>query len=838
MLNIDKEFEILQWNCKSINAPGRLSECRLLIYKRKPHVVCLSETWLQPGDDTPTFLNYKSIYRKDRQHRTGGGLLTLIRDDLRHNHIRVDPIANSEIEAQTTEIHVAHDKVKILHIYNPKGKLDIPHIDPIVDTLGRKFIIVGDFNGRHSLWDPDKNTTNHCGRNLAQYIISHPNLALATPPGLITYTSPLSGNTSTIDLSMCSNNLIHACQVTQVACSGSDHYPISTKIALAPELIPKKKRPQWKFKEEGWSEWRSNLTPQEAVYDDIDTLEQEFSKSLVNAANETFKKTKENVTPKYNKPWWTPECAKVVAQRRRAKRRLERNPTIANRIEFRRCEAKAKKTIKKTKRMVWRSFCDSINANTPITKVWGMVKKLNGVNRSNTIPLKENGAPVQNSLDKSNILAEHLEDTFGANPEPLNENQELFLQESKLQEFLMEYNHRFTKEELMASIGETPSNKTMGDDDVHAQFLKNLPDHKLTELLSLINKRWRHSKIPQSWKHSLIIPIAKPNKDPSEPESYRPISLLSCVGKVMEKMVNRRLTWLLEKSNKFSSTQCGFRKGRCTEDLLVQFEHQVRSSLVNRKVTIGVFFDLKQAFDNASHRHILYKLAKSGIKGNLLCWIEEYLKNRTFQVLVENSKSNTKNINQGVPQGSILSPTLFNILMCDIPHFEQVKISEYADDVAIVITANTLAEAKDLIQAAINKLEEWATQWKLKFNPEKTKAMIFTKKKIPKLDEITKFKVNNEDVEWVKSFRYLGLTLEAPTLTWKLHFQELCREGVQRLNILRAVAGSSWGASREILLRLYTQYIRSKMTYGIAALASASKTRLESLEKIKMQPSE
>ena len=157
-------------------------------------------------------------------------------------------------------------------------------------------------------------------------------------------------------------------------------------------------------------------------------------------------------------------------------------------------------------------------------------------------------------------------------------------------------------------------------------------------------------------------------------------------------MVNKRLTWLLEK--KISSTQCGFRKGRCTEDLLVNLEHQVRSSLVNRKVTIGVFFDLKQAFDNASHQHILYKLAKAGIRGNLLSWVEEYLNNRSFQVLVENSKSYKRDINRGVPQGSILSPTLFNILMCDILHFEKVKISEYADDVAIIITAESPDEAK------------------------------------------------------------------------------------------------------------------------------------------------
>ena len=827
-----KELVVLQWNCKSINAPGRYTECDNLIKAIKPHIVLLSETWLHPDKNISKFKNYNTTYRKDRPAREGGGLLMLVRDDLRHKSLQVNPIVNSMIEAQAIEIYLAHDKVNILHVYNPEQTLDLEHLDPLVDRLGRKFLIAGDFNGRHTLWDPRTNHTNNCGNNLSQYIISHPNIALATPPGLITYTSPSSGKTSTLDLSMCSNNLIQTCQVTQLPCHGSDHYPICTKIALAPDLISKKKRPQWKITDDSWVEWKLNLTAQEEVYDDINILEQEFSHSLINASINTFKKTKEKVTPKFNKPWWTPECAKVVAQRRRAKKRYERNPSTPNKIELRRYEAKAKRTIKQTKRMVWRKFCETLNANTPITKVWGIVKKLNGVHKNNTIPLEEHGIPVQNSLDKANILADKLAETFSANPEPLNDNQESFLQDCKIQNILNDYNKRFTKEELIASLEETPPNKTMGDDDIHAKFLKNLPVHKQTELLSLINKSWRQSKIPQKWKHSLIIPIAKPNKDPSDPSSYRPISLLSCVGKVMERMVNRRLTWILENAKAFSNTQCGFRKGRCTEDLLVSLEHEVRASLVNRKVTIGVFFDLKQAFDNASHKHILYKLAKSGIKGNLLNWIEEYLKDRTFQVLIENSKSETKNITRGVPQGSIISPTIFNILMSDIPHFDEVKIYEYADDVSIIITADSIAEAKRLIQIAIDRLEQWAIKWKLTFNPEKTKAMIFTKKRIPKLEDIAQLRIHNQEINWVKTFKYLGLTLDAPTLTWKVHIEDLCREGLQRLNVLRAIAGSSWGASREILLRLYTQYIRSKLTYGISALSSASKTRMQSLERI------
>ena len=365
---------------------------------------------------------------------------------------------------------------------------------------------------------------------------------------------------------------------------------------------------------------------------------------------------------------------------------------------------------------------------------------------------------------------------------------------------------------------------------MHNSFLKNLPNSKRKELLGLINRSWRKAEIPQSWKQSLIIPIPKPGKDLSNPNSYRPISLLSCTSKVAEKMVNARLTWFLEKENKLSPTQCGFRKRRSTEDLLVRLEHQVRASLVNRQVTISVFFDLERAFDTISHDHLVHKLASAGIGGNMLSWIEEFLKNRTFKVAVGNIKSEEKQLNCGLPQGSTLSPTLFNLMVSDIPHPDGVLVLEYADDIAITVTTNTLQDAITLIKSAIRNIEQWATKCNLKLNPTKTKAMIFTKKRLP--EDLPVLSVIGNVVEWVKSFKYLGLTLDAPTLTWKKHVEEICRQGTQRLNILKALAGTTWGAERELLLKIYTSYIRPKLTYGIAAVASAAETRITSISRI------
>ena len=150
--------------------------------------------------------------------------------------------------------------------------------------------------------------------------------------------------------------------------------------------------------------------------------------------------------------------------------------------------------------------------------------------------------------------------------------------------------------------------------------------------------------------------------------------------------------------------------------------------MVNKQVSIAVFFDLKQAFDNVNINLLLYKTARQGIKGRMFCWLEQFLKNRTFQYLVGDEKSDTKPVRRGLPQGSVLSPLLFNIMMCDLPHPEDTDVLDFADDIAFSVTAATIEEATLIITNAIGTLERWARKWDL--NPEKSKAMCFIKQRV------------------------------------------------------------------------------------------------------------
>ena len=201
---------------------------------------------------------------------------------------------------------------------------------------------------------------------------------------------------------------------------------------------------------------------------------------------------------------------------------------------------------------------------------------------------------------KAEVLADTLWNNIGKEPDHISPDKEEILQDARDSPEEEDFNSRFSMQELQECLKDLPGDRATGDDEVHNSFLKNLPEHSMRELLGLINRSWRLGTVPSAWKHSLVIPILKSGKSPSDPSSYRPVSLISCISKVMEKMVARRLYWHLEKNNIFSDSQCGFRKGRSTEDLILRLEHQVRASLVNRQVSMTGFFGLRQASDNVN----------------------------------------------------------------------------------------------------------------------------------------------------------------------------------------------------------------------------------------------
>ena len=235
-------------------------------------------------------------------------------------------------------------------------------------------------------------------------------------------------------------------------------------------------------------------------------------------------------------------------------------------------------------------------------------------------------------------------------------------------------------------------------------MLKHLPPYSLKTLLDIFNDIWETGKFPESWEVATIIPIPKPGKDYAEPTNYRPIALTSCICKTVERMINTRLVWYLELTTLFlpfspvsvlnliSPVQSGFRSERSTNDNLVSLETFIRDAFVKKKHVVAVFFDLEKAYDTTWKYGILRDLHEFGVKGRLANFVESFLANRSIQVQVGSTLSDTFGLSQGVPQGSILSTTLLNIKINSIMNCLDPKTdgSLYVDEFCLFYRSTSM----------------------------------------------------------------------------------------------------------------------------------------------------
>ena len=228
------------------------------------------------------------------------------------------------------------------------------------------------------------------------------------------------------------------------------------------------------------------------------------------------------------------------------------------------------------------------------------------------------------------------------------------------------------------------------------------------------------------WKMSNVCPVFK-SGDKQDILNYRPISLLSSISKCLEKIIYKHLYEHCIDNNLLIENNSGFKQNDSTVNLLVNITHQIYKSIDEGKDICVVFLDVSKAFDKVWHEGLLFKLKQIGVCGSILNWFTSYLSDRSQKVVINGKSSNSKSIFAGVPQGSILGPLLFLIYMNNINEGIDSEMKLFADDTTLL---RSLINNQDLriLNNDLDKLNGWSRQWRVNFNPNKTKFMIFSKK--------------------------------------------------------------------------------------------------------------
>ena len=468
-----------------------------------------------------------------------------------------------------------------------------------------------------------------------------------------------------------------------------------------------------------------------------------------------------------------------------------------------------------------------------------MVNRFRGKFFDSVTCLKINNTIITEDKEKADALAQHYDNM--AKDSNLDPDFKIIkiTKEKEFDENLPNIRHdnennlnkNFTMFELNQALN-SKRNSSPGGDTIAYEMLKQLPNESKIELLKLINTSWERGEVPPDWKLATVIPLLKQSKDKLEPQSYRPISLTSCICKTLETMIAKRLTPFLEKNHLISSTQSGFRPGRSTLDQCTRLQSEINMAFMEQKILVAISLDLEKAFDLMWAKGTLIQLQKYGITGKFFQWIRSFLKDRKIQVRLGNTLSEQHDLENGCPQGSVISPILFNLIINTLhktlEEHKKISLSGYADDSTVWRKHHCPKLAIKDLQAVLNIIEIWSKEWGFKISSTKTKAIIFTQKRNLKTEQLN-LTMFGQKIEFVKQIKLLGMIFDSKLL-WDAHITNLIDRCKKDINLLRLVSATTFGADKLTLLNLYKSLILSKIDYGAHAYFSAQKSSLKKLE--------
>jgi Reverse transcriptase (RNA-dependent DNA polymerase) len=294
------------------------------------------------------------------------------------------------------------------------------------------------------------------------------------------------------------------------------------------------------------------------------------------------------------------------------------------------------------------------------------------------------------------------------------------------------------------------------------------------------------------------------------PDSYRPISLLSLWSKLFEKIILSRLDkFILD--NIIPNEQFGFRKKHSTIQQLIRLSDRISDGFNKNKSSATFFLDVAKAFDKVWHSGLTFKMTQLGFPPYLTMLTHSFLRERKFQVHWLRTPSTSRPIMAGVPQGSCLSPTLFNIYTSDFPTLPSPAIAfSFADDFAALASSTKPHKAVKYAQAAINTVHPYYTKWRLGLNAEKTTATLFTKRRV--IRNLPELQLHGQRIEWSRTNKYLGTTLDAKLL-WADHIRIAHRSASAKLGKLYCLLSSPY-VRLDTKLLLYKAVIRPTFAYA------------------------
>jgi len=776
-------------------------------------IITLSETHLHQGVSNNVFnlTGFHEIIRKDRNEH-GGGVAIYIKENIAYK--RLAQYESKNMESLWVQINTIQGKVLICCCYRPPDKkADFWNTfeDSLIESKSDKakyMVVLGDLNA-------DFKTPN--GRKLSD-ICARQNLScLIKEPTRITKT------TATILDQIITNapNFVGKVNIIPPV-STNDHCTVSAWLNFKVPCEQAYDRIIWQYKNANFDNYRLALEAADFDLcfetDDVDEVCKKWTETVINTARESIPNKVVKIRPN-DSPWYGPDLRALKRKVQRLFQRHKRTKIDAHYDKYSEIRNNYQRQLDMAETKYLKSLSSSLADTKNTSSWWKTVKWLLGKGGDRTYPaMRVNGKDITDNKTKANefnsFFSSHSNIDISNAQLPDEGNFPL-----NIREVIAEEKDVY---DLLKSID---TSKATGPDGLSPKMLYEAGASLVPSLTRLINLSLSKSKVPSQWKQANVIPLFKKGEQ-NDINNYRPVSLLPCVSKILEKIIFKTVFNYIRDNELLSKHQSGFQPGDSTVHQLSYLYHIFCEALDFKKDVKIVFCDISKAFDRVWHDGLIYKLKKLGIYGNLIEWFKDYLHERTQRVVIRGQTSEPNIIKGGVPQGSVLGPLLFLVYINDLTDIVNSKVKLFADDTSLYIDFDDAETAVENLNGDLENISQWAKQWLVNFSPAKTKAMTCTFK-----ETVTPpVYFNNVAVSEVSSHKHLGLSISSD-LSWTVHIKNI----VENVSSMSAVLKKlKYDVDRKSLEKNYFTFIRPKLEYASHIWDNCSTKDSEFLESIQL----
>ena len=763
-------------------------------------MVAITESWIKTSnrdfEGEFTVPGYQ-LFHKDRPDREGGGVMLYVKDTIKSTNSNV--ISDHELLGVDLEIGPA--KYRTLLLYRPPSQ-PVEKDRELYQLLGelvqgRVCIVMGDFNSQ-----VDWETRAACGESALL-------LEFANNEFLTQWVREPTRGDNILDLVFTSEDDIVEDVSVGEELGGSDHQLVRFSVKIPKVRSVASQSRKLDLRRADFASLRAGLTDVRlAVCEEVEDSWNNFKNKFMSLQSSCIPLKclrRSSVQPK----WFNREIGQLL----REKRNVYRQSKISGDFdEYRRLARRVKSSIRAAKRSEElrvarlckenpKEFFGYVNSRKPIRRTIGPLRN-------------EEGTLKHSDAENANLLNDYFSSVFTEECGPIPQPTDSYSGE-KLEAM------DFTEGEIKKKIADLKTNKSPGPDGFLPKVLKEVCDEVSRHLCAIFNMSIRTGCVPRDWREAEVTPIFKKG-DRNQPSNYRPISLTSIVGKLMESIMVDKVTSYLESNLLLRSSQHGFRRQRSCLTNLVEFFHFVFSEHDREKAVDVIYLDLKKAFDKVPHRRLLKKVRALGIAGAVGDWIENWLHSRRQRVVVNGQKSGWLPVTSGVPQGSVLGPLLFIIYVNDIDDGITARISKFADDTKLGMNVAD-AENVERLQADLRKLGEWSDKWQMPFNVEKCKVM-----HIGHRNPQAVYSLKNSALESTDMEKDLGVVI-----TSDLKFSKQCIEAEKKAQRILGYIKRQFGyRNREIVLTLFNSLVRPHLEYAVQFWSPSLRKDIARLERV------